>query len=225
MRPMSKSLSVAHRRAAARALSPLNTESLAELRHQISVADNRSDLGRLLHDVALLAAAGDTLATDLLLETIDLHDFARSAVSRQLFNRDDQDDVLQDVLIAVARSIDSFRGEASLLTWLHQLSTNCSIAFLRRERATSRMPDEPPASEAIRISSMIASREVIRSVIEDLPDLYRDAVVLRDVNQLSYAEVAERLGLNLNTTRARIARGRFIVAAHLLDEGVDGRSD
>lgn len=69
--------------------------------------------------------------------------------------------------------------------------------------------------DAVRISSMIASGTVLDDAIGGLPDLYRDAVVLRDVEQLPYAEVAERLELNLNTVKARAARGRALAAAKL----------
>ncbi len=69
--------------------------------------------------------------------------------------------------------------------------------------------------DAVRISSMIASRTVLDDAIGGLPDLYRDAGVLWDVEQLPYAEVAERLELNLNTVKARVARGRALAAAKL----------
>ncbi len=127
----------------------------------------------------------------------------------------DAEEVEQDVLVVVAETIGSFRGEARFTTWLHQVARFKAIAHLRRRRDALRLGEEEGVGDAVRISSMIASRTVLDDAIGGLPDLCRDAVVLRDVEQLPYAEVAERLELNLNTVKARVARGRALAAAKL----------
>ena len=87
---------------------------------------------------------------------------------------------------------------------------------LRRERRAS----EPPAGPADRISSLIASRDAVDQLLARLPADYRDALLLRDVHQLPYAEVAAKLDCAESTARTRVARGRAIAAAVI--EGTDG---
>jgi RNA polymerase sigma factor (sigma-70 family) len=135
-------------------------------------------------------------------------------VRRLVLDEDDADEVEQDVLVAVAEGLADFRGEARFTTWLHTVARRKAVDALRRRRApSSPLPDD--VGDARRISSVIATRTALDAAIASLPDAYRDAVVLRDVEGHEYAVVADRLGLNLNTTRTRIARGRALVAANL----------
>jgi len=163
----------------------------------------------------VLAASGDSVAIDALLRMIDRHGLARAAIARQLFDRQDQEDVGQDVLLLVANSITGFRGEAHVLTWLHQLATNAALGFVRRRSREPLPAAELPLSGCGLFSSIVSDRADLRLAIDDLPAHYRQAVILRDVHQLPYAEIAEQLGLNLNTVRSHIARGRAAVAAQL----------
>jgi DNA-directed RNA polymerase specialized sigma24 family protein len=67
----------------------------------------------------------------------------------------------------------------------------------------------------MRISSLIASRDAVRRLLERLPVGYKEAVTLRDVEHLSYAEAASRLRRNVNTVKSQVARGRALLAAML----------
>ena len=176
-------------------------------------AAGRDGLGDLLNPVALRAAGGDHDALEDLIWAVDELHLARSAVRRLVVQDADAEEVEQDVLVAVAETIRGFRGEARFTTWLHQLARHKAIAQLRRRKDAVTLEDE--VGDAARISSIIATRTVLDAAIASLPDLYRDAVVLRDVEQRPYTEVAERLGLNLNTVKARVARGRALAAARL----------
>lgn len=197
--------------------------------HQIELAESRDQLRDPLHQLAILAAEGSQPACDGLLAAIDHHQLALPAIKRQLFNTEDQADVAQDALVAVAHSIASFRGEANVLTWLHSVATNCAMAFLRRKQEHGDLTTVE-ASWGARFTSIASNQLVVREAIDQLPDAYRAAVMLRDIEQLSYVEIAARLDLNLNTARAHIARGRALVSASLggsiagLDE-IDGGGD
>jgi RNA polymerase sigma-70 factor (ECF subfamily) len=157
------------------------------------------------------AAGGSPLAAELLVEAIDQQGIARRAVRRFLFDDRAVDDVVQDTLVTVAQSIGSFRGESRLTTWVHRLARNRAVDHLRRARAADPLDDDH-VGPAARMSSMIVSRESVRQMLEELPPHYRDAVLLRDVERLPYADVAERLGLNLNTVKSHVARGRALLA-------------
>ena len=179
-----------------------------------AAAGNPDELAPRLDEVARAAAAGSLPAIELLVWTVDDLGLARRAIRRLVLDERDVDDVSQDVLVAVAETIGGFRGEARFTTWLHQVARFKSIAHLRRKRDEARM-DDVELTDAERISSLLATRVVLQEQLGALPDHYREAVVLRDVCQLPYDEVARRLGLNLNTTKSRVTRGRALVAAKL----------
>ncbi len=167
-----------------------------------------------LDALAARAASGERDALEALLAQIVDGGLARAPVRRLIIEEAEAADVEQDVLIAVAESIGGFRGEARFTTWLHRVARNTAVDHLRRRRDA--LPLDPEVQGPTeRISSLIASRTVLEDALAALPEAYREPVVLRDVAQLPYAEIAERLDLNLNTVKTRIARGRALVAAML----------
>ena len=165
------------------------------------------------------AASGSALAAELLVEAVDQQGIARRAVRRYLVDDRAVDDVVQDTLVTVAQSVGSFRGEARFTTWVHRLARNRAVDHLRRARSADPLDDDHVGPSA-RMSSMIVSRESVRQMLDELPPHYRDALLLRDVERLPYADVADRLGLNLNTVKSHVARGRALLA-HRVVQGRD----
>lgn len=174
-----------------------------------------------LEHVARRAAAESMLAVELLVEHLDDTGLVRRFVGGVLLDETAIDEVAQDTLVSVATAIDSFKGDAKFTTWLHRVARNRSVDYLRRQRATSPLDDDHDVGEAVRMSSMIATRETVRQLLMQLPDHYRQAVTLRDVEGLSYEDVAARLDRNVNTVKSHVARGRAFVAALVRDAGVD----
>lgn len=176
---------------------------------------DRRALGAFVDELARLAAAGSAPATDLLVEAVDVFGLARSSVRKILVDDDEVADALQDVLVAVATTIGSFRAESQFTTWLHQVARNKAVACLRRRsEPASDLSDE--MGGPVRVSSMVALRATLVDAVAGLPSHYRDAVVLRDLEGLPYTDVAQRLGLPLNTARTRIVRGRALLARNLV---------
>jgi RNA polymerase sigma-70 factor (ECF subfamily) len=177
----------------------------------------------LLDEVALSAAGGSPYALGLLLSLITEHGLATPAI-RRYFNRAGSlhdgrvDDVYQEVLIAVSRSIHRYRGDSKFTTWLYSLARNVAVNELRRTRSTvsidSELESEP---EAGRFSSRAADRQIIEQAILDLPAIFRETVYLRDVQRLTYEEIAHRQGLAVNTVRSRLSRGRALLSAQLAE--------
>lgn len=167
----------------------------------------------LLDPLACLAGAGNRNGLDALIWAVDSQRLAHRAISRLVLDEADADDVAQEVLIAVAEHIGSYRGDARFTTWLHGVARNKAIAFLRRKHDTAVLGDQ--AGDIARISSMIATRTALDGAIAAIPEPYREAVILRDIEGLTYEQVSERLGVKLNTVRTRIARGRALAAGHL----------
>ena len=170
-----------------------------------------------LDTVARVAAGGSQIALELLLSAVDELGLARSAIRRLVLDPPTVDDINQDVLIVVAEKIGTFRGESKFTTWLYRVARFKSIDHLRRQRDSVALADDDSQfpTDAMRMSSLIATRTTIRLAVEELPDHYRDAVVLRDIECLTYEEVAARAGIPLNTAKTRVARGRALVAAKI----------
>lgn len=183
----------------------------AQLRER--AGDERAEL---LDDLARRAA--DLGLLEILLWAIDELDLARPAIRRLVVAESDVDDVAQDVLVAVAESITSFRGDARFTTWLHQVARFKAIAYLRRQREQVPLDDDH-VGDAHRMSSLIATRATVQRVVDELPEHYRHPVRLRDIEQLPYDEVAARLGIPPATARTRVARGRALAAARLRTAG------
>lgn len=177
----------------------------------------------VIEQVARLASTGSLLAVELLVQLLDSRGTARRAVRGFVVDQAAVDDVTQDVLITVAEKVGDFRGEAQFTTWLHQVARYRSIDYLRRQRDTLPLDqdaqpdpaDSQPANQspAVRMSSVVASDDAVRQLLERLPDPYRETVRLRDIDRLTYVEVADVLGRNLNTVKSHVARGRAILAA------------
>lgn len=172
-------------------------------------------LSGLLDELAVAAAQGSDDALEELIWAVDKLALGRRAVHRVILNEPDVDDVTQDVLIAVAESIGSFRGEARFTTWLHQVARYKAIAHLRRQRDEAALDEELEVTDSVRISSLLAGRDRVDALLAVLPEHYRAAVALRDLDQLPYEEVAQRLDISLGTVKSRVARGRALVAARL----------
>lgn len=156
------------------------------------------------------------LATELLVEAVDASGVARRFVAGLLLDEWAIDEVSQDTLVTVAKAVGTFKGDARFTTWLHTVARNRAVDHLRRQRAVLPLEaiDHGPAA---RMSSIIATRETVRHVLARIPEQYRQAVTLRDVEGLPYEQVAETLGRNVNTVKSQVARGRALVAA-MLDE-------
>jgi RNA polymerase sigma-70 factor (ECF subfamily) len=165
-------------------------------------------------ELATAARAGDREALGALL---DRHLDRLHAVCRRICGPADALDATQEALIAIARSIDRFDGRAAFTTWAHRIAVNAALDELRRARRrgipASDLLDrtDPPAPEG-HGPDRVVDRMVLDDALAALPDEYRTAVVLRDVADLEYAEIAAVLEVPIGTVRSRIARGRAALA-------------
>jgi len=152
---------------------------------------------------------------------------------RFLGNYEEADDCAQETFVKVYRSLKGFRRESSVSTWIYRIAVNTcknrvASAQYRRSRNMVRL-DEPketddgarpvdigdeklsPAAEAGRRQT----GELIQEAIDSLPRDQRSVVILRDVEGLSYEEVAEATGLNLGTVKSKLARARQVLREKL----------
>ena len=183
--------------------------------------------------LAARAAAGDDSAFETIVQRYQARVFRLAC---RLTTETEAPDVLQDTFLQVYRHLSSFRGESQFGTWLYRIATN---AALMHRRATARRPAEPLDQYLPRFDGdgmhaatpaelQVASRadEVLdrqflavkaRAVIARLPDLYREAFVLRDLENLTTADVAHALGIEPATVRQRVHRARLMLRGYLSD--------
>lgn len=189
----------------------------AESRLAALYASENDDLsGAILNELAASAASGSPYSLELLLGFVTEYRLATTAIERHVRSSTVAEEVEQEVLIAVARSIHRYRGDSLFTTWLYALARNTAISELRRQKPTSTMEEEEYGSfDQRRVSSLVAERDLIREAVQSLPPAFRETVLMRDVERLSYSEIAERQGLAINTVRSRLSRGRALLAARL----------
>jgi RNA polymerase sigma-70 factor (ECF subfamily) len=169
-----------------------------------------------LDTLAGAAAAGDLTALDDLLAAIEPR--VRRIVGRMLLHPQDAEEACQDALLAVARNIAGFEGRSRFTTWLHSVASNSARSTYRSLKRRS--PEQPasedlPAAADPRTTSVIAGSrldllEALESLGRERPELV-EPLVLRDVNQLDYNEIARLLDLPLGTVKSRIHHARTFV--------------
>ncbi len=189
----------------------------------VDADQDRAEASDHLNALALKAAGGSSTALDELLQNVDDQRMANAIVRRFILNEELVDEATQDTLIAVAESIHKFRSESKFTTWLYSIARNVAIGHLRRINPDVSLDTaENSAGDSRRLSSVVSERTAIQRAIAQLPSHYRETVMLRDVERRSYEEIAEELDIELNTVRSRLARGRALLAAAMLDDGAHG---
>jgi len=183
--------------------------------------------------LAARAAAGDDRAFEEIVARYERRVFR---VACRLTSETDAPDVLQNTFLQVYRNLPSFRGESRFATWVYRIATNVAL-MLRRARIRKPaesldafMPrfDEHGMHADLPAQLQVASRadelidrqalvEKARAAIARLPDVYRDAFVLRDLEEMSTTDVAQVLGVEPATVRQRVHRARLLLRGYLSD--------
>lgn len=156
---------------------------------------------------------------------------------RLLGNRDEAAEVAQEVFLAAFRFIGSFRGESSLLTWLFRIATNMyknRIRYnVRRHRGRETGFDEiversdfrPVGERPANPEHLVSGHQLevaLQDAINRLPEEFRETLVLRDIELLSYEEIQVLLGVPEGTIKSRLHRGRSMIAK-MLRNHLDGQ--
>ncbi len=167
-------------------------------------------------DLVERARHGDRGALDTLL---DRHaDRVHALCRRVIANPDDALDATQEALIAIARGIARFDGRSAFTTWVYRVATNAALDELRRKRRRPEPTDLSTVEHVapvVAVDAEVADRVDVDAALREVPPDFRVAVVLRDLCDLDYAEIAEVLELPPGTVRSRIARGRALLAGLL----------
>ncbi len=166
------------------------------------------------------AQGGDRFALDQLLRRH--YDRIHAVCRRVAGSTRDADDACQEALIKIVRSLPRFDGRSSFGTWAYRIATNASLDELRKRQRRPALhavgeQDRPEIVDptADRYAGSFPDRLLLDEALDRLPEDLRVVVVLRDVADFDYAEIAETLDIPVGTVKSRISRGRAALATDL----------
>jgi RNA polymerase sigma-70 factor (ECF subfamily) len=157
---------------------------------------------------------------------------------RHMKNREDAEEVTQDVLMKVYRKVGRFRGDAALSSWIYRITFNTAMSRLRTHRAARAAEQERDRAQAAarangheRQASPVQAvdwshmpdeellraqlRQAVAVALDELPEIYRVPVVLRDIEGLTTEEASSRLHVKDQTLKSRLHRGRLMLRERL----------
>lgn len=148
-------------------------------------------------------------------------------IYRFVGNAEEAKDILQESLIQAYRAVKTFKGQSSFYTWLYRIAVNTCYREMnskrfRIERASEPLPNQSSEELAERARREFISRQKspreqteqkekiarVRSAIKSLPPIYYEVIVLRDLEEFSYEEIAQTLKISIGTVMSRLSRGR-----------------
>jgi RNA polymerase sigma-70 factor, ECF subfamily len=163
-----------------------------------------------------------------------IHDEFRPRILRyltRLVGEGEAEDLTQEVFVKIDRGLKSFRGESQVSTWVYRIATNAALDRLRGPHARERQGKQasvPPVEEAgeeiltddqkAPAEQKIIRKEMngcIREIVDTLPANYRSVIVLSEMEGLKDAQIAEVLGIRLQTAKMRLHRGRVLLKKEL----------
>ena len=152
---------------------------------------------------------------------------------RMTGNSEDASDMTQEAFIKAYNSLQSFRGDSKFSVWIYRIATNVCLDFLRSKsrRPTVSLSVEDNDGEDVQLDVADESqspellldrqmtRDSVRRGLETLSPEYRQILLLREIQGLSYDEISQALGLEVGTVKSRIFRARKKLCAFLLQDG------
>jgi len=193
---------------------------------QKTTSTDSSRKDRVLVDAAL---AGDQQAYQQLVDKYQraLH----FHILKLVRNRDVVDDLVQEAFLKAFDCLNSYNRQYAFSTWIYRIATNHTIDYLRKKKLSTLSIDEPVQGKdgdmQMELTDEAAStdreviekqrRKMVRDAVEALPEKYRLVVRMRHMQEMSYEEIAEELGLPLGTVKAHIFRARELLNKHLKD--------
>lgn len=174
------------------------------------------------HDDFELVAAAAAGELEAFGELVRRHqDFVYGAVLRVVRNPTLAEDISQDCFLRAYRALPDFRGDSQVRSWLYRIAHNLALNAVtrRREYPTDTMPETLAAVESgpERSAEVSDLARAMGEAIDELPEDLRQPLVLRELQHLSYEDIAGELDLPLNTVRTRIFRARRALQIHMKD--------
>jgi RNA polymerase sigma-70 factor (ECF subfamily) len=146
----------------------------------------------------------------------------RAFILARVDNRQDAEDILQEVYLKLHTNIGNLRDEQRLQSWLYRIASNAIVDFYRSRKPMIALQDVSPGVlvQETQDGENEASQEIaagLKEMIAELPQKYRQALLLTEFEGLKQVELAERLDLSPSGARSRVQRGREMLRQALLD--------
>ena len=185
-------------------------------------------------DLALIASvlAGDRRAFESLVRRHERRVFRVTLAV--LGNIEDAEEAMQDTFVKAFRHLDQFRGESRFTTWLTRIAVNEALQKRQARKGTVSLDEhrgieeqiaprrfEPWRADPEKLYGRQELRRIIETAIQSLPAIYREALILRDVEEMTAEEAAEVIGITVAALKSRLLRARLMIReslAALLEE-------
>ena len=157
-----------------------------------------------------------------------------AVLSRFLDCPEDKKDAFQETYLNAFKSIDQFRGDSAITTWLVSIARNCALSKLRERKQSFPIAegcdpadyDEfgllkfPKLNALPEFNRLLETRDnqlIVRDAVMKLPDIHRSAILLKDFEGLSLLEISRELDISVSAAKVRIHRARYVLRNQLMD--------
>ena len=168
-------------------------------------------------ELIALVASGDRDAFSELMSSTE--DMVFAVCMRIMGDREAARDASQETFVTLFRKADRYRGQAAVTTWLYRVTVNTCYDLLRKakRRRSEQLPEylDPADPQAEDGFTSVDLRTPVEEALAGLPEDFRAAVVLSDIQGLALADVGEILEIPVGTVKSRVFRGRKLLAAEL----------
>ena len=171
------------------------------------------------HNLIQAARNGDQAAYGELVQQYQKRVFALAV--RMCPTPELAEEAAQEAFLAAWQGLPFFRGDSAFATWLYRLTSNACVDLLRKENRHQgpSLDDEAVSAEVPDPTPTPELRRQIEAGLQTLSPEHREVLILREIQQLSYDEIADVLSLDLGTVKSRINRGRRQLREFLLKQG------
>lgn len=174
---------------------------------------------------------GDVNAYELLVKEYEKSVY--NLALRMVGNSEDAADMSQEAFIKAYNSLTSFRGDSKFSVWLYRIVSNVCLDFIRsrKRKQTMSLSTEDDDGDSVemdiaddtqspeRLMEKQLTRDAVRRGLASMPPIQREILLLREIQGLSYDEIAEVLNLEAGTVKSRIFRARKKLSAFLIEDG------
>lgn len=147
----------------------------------------------------------------------NFHSKLRQFILMRVNNKDDADDILQEVFIRIYKRIDTLKEEQKLSSWIFQITRNVIIDYYRSQKESKEFNDEIISGKIDEEDPISKLTVGLSEFIEHLPPNYKEAIQLTEIEGIKQRELAEKLGISITGAKSRVQRGRERLKEMLLD--------
>lgn len=124
-------------------------------------------------------------------------------------NREDAEDLMQEIFVILFKKIHAFRGDARFTTWMYRIAVNTCISHLRKKKGIMVSADvELEKPKFAQNPAAVLQRTLLKKAIADLPPGYRSAVIMHDIQGFNHREIASILGISVGASKSQLFKAR-----------------